>query len=191
MVGTETNGIYIPTLSIGGNTIDFSAKEFSGIVFNLYCTDKRYGNRYCWRSVSLSVRKWQGTDYYLVTSAGFGKIGTESDRRVDDRILLNLSGEITRRDAEEAVYGTILNISNTGMAFHAIDSAINIGTQVKIQFQDEVGEHKFKLAIDTKCIRKQPMDDGFFYGCGVVDVNKEWLTYVFLKKLWQKVPTAQ
>jgi len=191
IVGTDTNGVFIPTFSIGGNTIDFSTKEFSGITFNLYCIDKRYDNRYCWRAVSLIIRKWQGADYYLVSSAGFGKIGTESDRRNNDRVILNLPGEAILPQNMDKIRGTVLNISNDGIAFCTTENFMEMGSHIQIHFQDEVGEHNFALNVDVRCVRKAPAEDGYFYGCGLMEQSKQWLTYVFLKKLRQKAPVVQ
>ena len=190
IVGIDTNGVFIPTFSVGGNTIDFSTKEFSGITFNLYCIDGRYDNRYCWRSVSLAIKKWQGSDHYLVSSAGFGKIGMESDRRNNDRLILNLPGEAVLPQNLESISGTILNISNDGIAFCTTENFMEMGSQVQIRFQDEVGEHKFVLHMDIRCVRKEPTENGYFYGCALLEQSKQWLTYVFLKKLRQKVPNT-
>lgn len=191
IMGIDKGGVFIPIFSVGGNTIDFSTIEFSGIVFNLYCIDKRYDNRYCWKSVSLHVTKWQGEDYYLVSSTGFGKIGKESDRRNNERLILNLLGEAILPQNRESIQGAILNISNDGIAFCTQKNFMEIGSRIKICFQDNVGEHHFSLNIEVRCVRKEPFGQNYFYGCNLTEQSKQWLTYVFLKKLRKKVPDQQ
>lgn len=187
VVGTDANGIYIPVFTAGGRTLDFSGKEFSGMVYNLYCVDKRYTNRYCWRTVSIAVRKWQGKDCYLITSASFGKIGKEEDRRTDFRIDLDIPCGTTAPDEKDELEITLKNVSNEGLAIYAKKDFMEIGSVSEIKFQDEVGDHKFELKVQMKCIRKKPADAGYLFGCTIIEQSKEWITYVFLKGLRKKV----
>ena len=181
----ESDSILIKTYEYGGHVVDFSAPSFKGIVINVYVNNHN-GRRYFWPDINLSVIKKSGKNYYKITTSAYKVFARESERRVKDRLLIEKSCSVNIHGEDNYYHGIVRDISQVGLAFYC-DSIMDIdGKLVRIEFEDTVGGHDFKLEFKVRKVRTDESGEHVLYGCRIAEASKDAMAYIYLKSLYMQ-----
>lgn len=181
----ESSGVYIKTYEYGGHVVDFGAPSFKGIVINVYVNNHN-GRRYFWPDVSLKVVKKGKRSYYHLTTSAYKVFAKESERRVKDRIMLDQKCTVNVHGEDDYYHGIVRDISQVGLAFYC-DRELDIdGKLVRIEFEDSVGGHDFKLEFKVRKVRTDDSGQSTLYGCRIVEASRDAMAYLYLKSLYMQ-----
>ncbi len=181
----EGGGVYIKTYEYGGHVVDFGAPSFKGIVINVYVNNHN-GKRYFWPDVSLKVVNKGNKSYYHLTTSAYKIFARESERRVKDRLLLEQNCMINLHGEDDYYHGIVRDISQVGLAFYC-DRELDIdGKLVRIEFDDTVGGHEFKLEFKVRKVRTDDSGQSRLYGCRIAEASRDAMAYLYLKSLYMQ-----
>lgn len=153
------------------------------VICNVFAKSTKSNHRRSWRNVELQTVEADGKVAYCIKTSGFNHVSSHDDRRKHERIVV-------QRDAiiKDSVTGNDINIvvndiSDIGISFIA-DEANDIKMDsIIIIFQDVVNDRNYNMKVECKPIRKHKVDGGEFYGCKIVNENKDFLIYSFILRL--------
>ena len=86
---------------------------------------------------------------------------------------------------------TICNVSDLGLSFITPDELDSVSTNIYINFSDEAHGKNFNLNFKCIIVRTLPHGEDHLYGCSIPVPSRDYLTYVFLKKLDYKINAVQ
>ena len=86
---------------------------------------------------------------------------------------------------------TICNVSDHGLSFITPDELDSVSTNIYINFSDEAHGKNFNLNFKCIIVRTLPHGEDHLYGCSIPVPSRDYLTYVFLKKLDYKINAVQ
>ena len=86
---------------------------------------------------------------------------------------------------------TICNVSDHGLSFITPDELDSVSTNIYINFSDEAHGKNFNLNFKCIIVRTLPHGENHLYGCSIPVPSRDYLTYVFLKKLDYKINAVQ
>lgn len=193
IVSSKPGYILIPPFSFNGNIIDLDANK--NMVINVYTIDPRTENRIVWRNVCLETISYKTSDlesaYYKISTNIFASLSSTCDRRNAKRISTNASGWIILDRDSSRIPITICDICDRGLSFLTPDELDSVSTNIYINFSDEAHGKEYNLNFKCIIIRTLPHGEDFLYGCSIPVPSREYLTYVFLKKLDYKKSIVQ
>jgi hypothetical protein len=184
------NRVFIAAFSYNGTALDLSkVKNYSGMVFHLFCNDPADGKRLSWRSIGLEMREVKNKIYYEVTASTFTSESRDDNRRARDRLLIDKPGKIKVIEDEISFRVQIYDISRSGISFRCKKDLTITGLGLIITFEDDVGGHVFPLTIHSRCVRKALKEEEaiYHYGCTIVSMTREIVAYVSLKAMKNQV----
>ncbi len=176
----KKDGIPITSFTYAGRTIDFNRAEFKGAVIDVYVNDPE-GKRYCWKDVDIEIKTVFGKDFYMVRAHEFKKFALESERRQNDRILLNKNCNVVFEDNGAVHHVVLHDISSTGLAFLSDEDLEVGGRLIKVEFSDDIRGHSFEVRLECRFVRKTPKDTMELFACRISQANREALAYLYLK----------
>lgn len=176
----KKDGILITSFTYAGRTIDFNRPEFKGAVIDVYVNDPE-GKRYCWKDVDIVIKSVFGKDFYMVRAHEFKKFALESERRQNDRILLNKNCNVIIEGSDTIHHVVLHDISSNGLAFLSDEDLKVGGKLIKVEFSDDVREHNFDVRLECRFVRKTPKDAQELFACRISEANREALAYLYLK----------
>lgn len=181
----ENGNVLIKAYEYGGHVVDFGAPSFRGIVINVYVNNHN-GRRFFWPDINLKVVRKSGKTYYEITTSAYKVFAKESERRVKDRLLLGLKCSINIHGEDSYYHGIVRDISQVGLAFYC-DSPLDIdGKLIRIEFDDTVGGHDFKLEFKVRKVRTDESGEHTLYGCRIAEASKDAMAYIYLKSLYMQ-----
>lgn len=193
VVASKPGYILIAPFTSKGNVIDFSS--YKDILFNLYTIDPSTHNRVVWKNVNIETITYKATGfasaYYKISTNVFASIASECDRRFNQRISIEASGHITSDTGNDIIPVSLIDVSNKGLSFTLNNNADYDYGNIFITFSDVANGKDFNFHFKCVIIRRQILGERCVYGCIIPAPSREYLTYVFLKKLEYRISSIK
>ena len=193
IVSSKPGYILIAPFSFNGTVIDLDSSK--NMVINVYTIDPLTENRIVWRNVCLETISYKTTSfesaYYKISTNAFASLPSTCDRRNARRTSINASGWIILDRDGLRIPITICNVSDHGLSFITPDELDSVSTNIYINFSDEAHGKNFNLNFKCIIVRTLPHGEDHLYGCSIPVPSRDYLTYVFLKKLDYKINAVQ
>ncbi len=87
VVGTGEGAILIKPFTYKGTVLDLTSIQFHDMLYNIYCVDKRTGNRLVWHNVQIETQVYKKETYYVVRPSVARLFPSLSERRQHKRML--------------------------------------------------------------------------------------------------------
>ena len=182
VVASKNGYILIAPFTSKGAVIDFSS--YKDILFNLYTIDPATKNRVVWKNINIETISYKSTSfasaYYKISTNVFASIASECDRRFNQRISTGASGHISSDTTEADIPVTLIDVSDKGLSFSTSNELLYNYNNTYITFSDQANGKQFNFHFKCFIIRSQ------LYG-----ERREYLTYVFLKKIESRISSAK
>lgn len=183
VMGSNDIGLLIKPVEYKGVILDFEAGHFKDMNFSIHCIEEKTGQRRVWRNVHIKVITYYAKSYYAVSVMSFGKNAQSSERRKNTRMKIDANGAIVTGGDKEDVPVIVHDLSDVGISFF-VDNDYEIPSGVlKVKFKDTARKNEFDLRVDCSVVRHFHKDGRKFYGCKIVETNKNMLTYICLKRM--------
>lgn len=189
VVSVRPDSILINPITYNNAPIDLGQKK--GIMFNLFAIDPSTESRVMWKNISIETVSYSNnsfwSSYYKITINFFARASVPADRRSTKRIVLNIPGMLTLDSDEYQRQITIYDISDHGISFTTLEKFELPSNSIYLSFSDDANGHEFHLRF--QCIVVRTMAQGLVttYGCNVIKPTRDFLNYVFLKKILAKI----
>ena len=185
VVASKNGYILIAPFTSKGAVIDFSS--YKDILFNLYTIDPATKNRVVWKNINIETITYKSTGfasaYYKISTNVFASIASECDRRFNQRISTMALGHISTDTTETDIPVTLIDVSDKGLSFSTSNELLYNYNNTYITFSDQANGKQFNFHFKCFIIRSQLYGERYIYGCIIPTPSREYLTYVFLKKL--------
>ncbi|SDB35170.1 PilZ domain-containing protein [Eubacterium oxidoreducens] len=169
-----------------GKVMDLGNQGVDNVVFSLYTVNENK-ERIGWSNVRIRMIDYKGNKFYAATSQKFHEISDTAERRDNKRIQIDRPATMLDRSENKSYQVTVLNISDTGIAFVTQDDIVLVNRHCRLTFHDEINGSDYELVVDAICIRKERMyNKGYLYGCEVMEASHQVLAYVYIKKIMEQ-----
>lgn len=189
VISTKQDFILIDPIKHHDNVVEMNEKK--GMLFSIYAIDPSTEGRVVWKNVHIETIEYLNVDfkssYYKIYTNGFSSRATESERRNTKRIQLDIHGTIMCDDDTLGKSVTIHDVSDNGISFITIGDYEIESNHCMVNFNDEVNGRVFSLQARAIIVRSTKQGLQTFYGCSIASPNRDFLTYVFLKRLGIKL----
>ena len=172
VVASKNGYILIAPFTSKGAVIDFSS--YKDILFNLYTIDPATKNRVVWKNINIET-----------------SIASECDRRFNQRISTMALGHISSDTTEADIPVTLIDVSDKGLSFSTSNELLYNYNNTYITFSDQANGKQFNFHFKCFIIRSQLYGERYIYGCIIPTPSREYLTYVFLKKIEFRISSAK
>jgi len=193
IVASKPGYILIAPFTLNGTVINL--EDNKDMLFNVYTIDPSTRNRVVWKNVHLETITYKSSGfvsaYYKISTSRFASLSSTCDRRASNRITINIPGYITPNTESNRIPITIHDISDKGLSFTGpieLDFLLSNGL---VTISDQANGKEFNLNFKCIKIRSTPAGENNMYGCMVPAPSREYLTYVFLKKLESRMNSAK
>lgn len=188
MVGclAEEEAIFITPYVHNGQPLELNIDQKSGIICNMFCDDPYNGNRISWRNVEMETIHQESRVAYKISTSEFNRQAQLDDRRVEERIIINLYGTVIDSEGN-ATQIKVRDISDGGIGFYTPSSFQNKTNQIKVMFEDHVNGADFSMSLVCKIVRAVNKTGTMFYGCRVMGENREFLLYGCMRRAAKKL----
>lgn len=185
VVASKNGYILIAPFTSKGTVIDFSS--YKDILFNLYTVDPTTHNRVVWKNVNIETIGYKSSDfasaYYKISTNVFASIASECDRRFNQRISTEASGHVSSDTRQDEIPVTLIDVCDKGLSFTVRNELPYDYNNIYITFSDVANGRQFDFHFKCVIIRSQMSGERYIYGCIIPAPSREYLTYVFLRKI--------
>lgn len=179
----DEDGIYATPYIHHGQPLVMDIEPKSGVICNVFGDDPATNRRISWRNIELhTVQKDEKTAYYLKTST-YNEMANHDDRRDEERVVITKRGKVWCEKEKDAVEIRVHDVSNKGISFYAPTSFSPESNIVVVSFKDNINDYDFAFRLNCKTVRTKNQAGNVFYGCQVMDDNKDYLLYGCLRRM--------
>ena len=189
----ESDGIaaYVSPYVHNGSVIEMNITQGSNVVCNVFTDNPNNMQRISWKNIELTTVKRGGRPVYCLRTYGFNAVATHDDRRLHERIAIDVNGRVFDGDGEDGVSVVVHDISDVGISFYAPNFYVPKSGQQVILFTDTIDEKIFEVRVECSVFRSNPNKDNVLIGCKIVGENKDYKLYGLLKRLKEKNKSRQ
>jgi c-di-GMP-binding flagellar brake protein YcgR len=181
-IATQENQVWIDAFQFGGAVIDFSNKKFANIRFHLHGYNAKKVP-FCWKNVQLTLDDHEGRQCYLVTCKQFHSMGSEENRRNEQRVLIKTNADMQWRKGGYSLPVALRDISDSGVAFVSPQQMNLKGEHLVLELNETVLANKYWVKMECVCVRIEKKENHYLYGCKFQVVDQKLLQYVFSKRM--------
>lgn len=182
VIEKESELVYITPYIHNGNALELNVTLDKSVICNVFTDDPITKQRISWKGIELtSVNKNNGIIYCLRTHS-YNAVSNLDDRRLYERIEVQLDAVVLGDDAEE-IGITIHDISDTGVSFYASEYYEPKSQQLRIKFSDEIGNITYDISLECAISRVNKEPGRTTVGCRLLGENINYKIYELLKRL--------
>lgn len=185
-IGANDDGLLIKPMTYNKQVIDLGAANDKDMVFTLYANDPVTDVRQAWRNLELKTILYKGYLYYAAKANRFKLDATTSERRIHNRMKLDVEGNLMLSGYEGEVQIQIIDLSDSGISFTTDDDIIVEKVPGVITFSDKVREQEFQIKLKCIKVRRGEYDGKSLWGCKVLETDKNMLAYICQKRAYIK-----
>lgn len=100
-------------------------------------------------------------------------------------------GHISSDTTEADIPVTLIDVSDKGLSFSTSNELLYNYNNTYITFSDQANGKQFNFHFKCFIIRSQLYGERYIYGCIIPTPSREYLTYVFLKKIESRISSAK
>lgn len=179
-IGANESGLLIKPVLYGEDVIDFGAGNGRDMIFSIHIINPEDGSRNVWRNVQLKTINYNGTTYYATKTSNFNSISKSSERRGNNRMVLDIDGSIELISDDKKVLENIhiIDISDNGISFTSSPMLDLDMLPHVVRFKDTVNGIPFELSLKCVWVRKMTEPKKIFWGCKVTEADRNVLAYI-------------
>lgn len=185
-IGASDEGLLVKPLTYNKQVIDLGAANDKDMVFTLYGNDPVTDVRQAWRNLDLKTILYKGHLYYAAKASKFKPEATTSERRVHGRMIIDADGTISANGIEGGIPIHVEDFSDSGISFTTNLDVMLDKTAHILHFSDVVKEDEFQIKIKCIWVRREERDGKRFWGCKVLENDKNTLAYICRKRAYIK-----
>lgn len=186
VIGVDEDGAYVKPFIHNGKPLELNIQLQSHVVCNAFTDDEHERRRVGWRNIGLeTVQQGDRIIYYLSTSQ-FNRIAGEEERRDNERTVVNKTGSLLDKNHSKYKEIRIYDVSDNGISFYVANEFFSDGEIHEIYFTDYVNGQLFEMKLKSKIVRRIFKAGLSFYGCEVVESNRDFLFYTNTLKMEKK-----
>lgn len=169
-----------------GSALDLNITGDKGVSCNVFADEPITKQRISWKGVELTTINRNQSVVYCIKARGFNNIANPDDRRLHDRVVVNVSATAldVQNDIQESII--IKDISDSGISFYASGIFAANSQQLRVTFTDKIDDRIFDIKMDCVITRNSNENARILYGCRVMGENKDYRIYELLKRLRSK-----
>lgn len=181
VLASRNDGIIVELLVYNGIPLDLGAGKFKDISYNIYVITEK-SQRIAWKNVQIEMLtlREQGK-VYLVKTYNFAKNGALSERRTEERTVINRAAFLWTGDRKIPI--KVYDISSKGISFYVARGVEIDYPAMSIEIEDYVGGKEIDFMVNCRFARRVDSEDESLIGCVITRETKGLLFYVFAKRL--------
>lgn len=186
VVDYDDEGIFIEPYLHNGMPLELNIDMKSVVVCHLFGDNLNEDKRVSWRNVNLNTVERNRKTTYKITTSVFNKSSNDDERRTHKRIVINKKGTliIPKDNLQSEVY--IHDISDNGISFFVPINFQPTSKYFNVHFSDSVNGNSFNAKAECRIVHTSTQDGTLFYGCEVVDANRDYMIYGCLSRVIKK-----
>lgn len=178
--------VYVTPYVHNGSPLELNVTQDKGVICNLYADQPVTKKRMSWKNVELTTVKRGNKSVYCLRTYGFNNVGNHEDRRLHERVMIQVDGLVHDSQAEKSEPAVIRDISDIGISFYAPEGFSATSQQLSISFTDDIDGKDFNVKVECSAIRMSLVEGKTVVGCRIVGENRDYLLYGFMKRLREK-----
>lgn len=186
VIEKENSEVYVSPYFHNGSELELNVTTDKGVICNLFTNDPSTKHRISWKNVELTTVTRDDKIMYCVRTNGYNNIAKDDDRRKHDRVVISANGKVFDGQSEEGVEIIVHDISDIGISFYAPNSFLPSEQQLTIVFSDTINEKEFNVRVECSITRMTNKAGNRFIGCRILEENKDYQIYGFMKRLGNK-----
>lgn len=186
VLGHEGSALFVTPYLHNGSALELNVTRDKGVVCNLFADNLTNKQRVSWKNIELTTVKRNKEITYCIKTFGFNIVAAPDDRRLNDRILVDVEGQAIDEDSGDVLDVLVHDISDVGVSFYAPDSFEPQSQQLVVKFTDYINEKEFNVSVEGTISRIANNGEKTIVGCRITDRNKDYQIYSFMRKLMEK-----
>ena len=182
----DEESVYMTPYILNGNALELNVVNDPHVTCNIFADEPSTNQRISWRAVELTTLHRNDQMMYQLKTHRFNRIAVPDDRRAYDRVPVQLNGVVYGSQLGDGENIIIHDISESGISFLAPTTFALHSQQVTIDFADTIGKREFSLRVDCTIARMCAQEDSILVGCKIINENKDYLLYEFMKHIASK-----
>ena len=169
-----------------GSPLELNITPDKDVICNIYTNDPVTGQRISWKNIELTTVLVKDKVMYCIRTYGFNNVAEGNDRRINDRNIIQIKAKLIDGQSEEGTTIVIYDISDSGVSFYVSPSYMQKTKNLIVEFTDKVFDEEYKVKVDCTVARITTKEGNKFIGCRILNENKDYRQYNFMKKLMKK-----
>ncbi len=166
-----------------GIVLDLDSDKFKDMRYNIVSKDKKDGHAITWKNVVIQKTKYRNITLYQVESPKYAQQAQHSERRENNRMLVDKVGSVCAGDRSVKHKAVIHDISSGGVSFYVAAGFETDGRSILVEFDDVVRERNYHLHIECVFVREVKQNEHLLIGCSFKSAERNLLEYVCLKRM--------
>lgn len=190
IVGVDEDGVYVNPYLYNDKPLEINISVQSHVVCNIF-TDDVDGKRIGWRNIELETLQQGGRIIYYLTTAQFNRLSGGEERRNNERIVVNKKGSLLDKERGKYKEIRIYDVSDNGISFYIANEIFTDGQIFDLYFGADADGQMFDVKVKCRIVRKIYKIGLSFYGCEIVESNKDYLLYGCTLRMEKKKNKAE
>lgn len=166
-----------------GSELKLDVVHGKGVICNLFTNDPSTKHRISWKNIELTTVIRNNKTLYCLKTNGYNHVAKHDDRRLHERLIVQIAAKVLDDQSEEGVNVIIHDISDIGISFYAPKTYIFKNNQLNILFSDTINDKTFEVNVKCAIARTTSKVGNQFVGCRITKENKDYQLYCFMKRL--------
>lgn len=190
VIDNDGASVYITPYMHNDSVLEINITQDTFVVCNIFTDEPVTKKRISWKNVELTTVNRNNRVVYCLKTYGFNSISNHDDRRIHERISVQLVGQLFDDEHDTGINITLRDISDIGISFYAPVSYEPNAQQMFVTFTDTIGEKEFNVKVQCSVSRVNQSGCNNLIGCKIIGENKDYLLYGFMKRLLEKQTNA-
>ncbi|MDO5155069.1 MAG: PilZ domain-containing protein [Eubacteriales bacterium] len=186
VIEKDDSVVYVSPYLHNGSELDLNVVQGKGVICNIFTNDPSTKHRISWKNIELTTVIRNDKMVYCLRTNGYNHIAKHDDRRMHDRLIVQVKAKVFDGQSNEGVDIIVYDISDIGISFYAPKNFIPNTRQLKIFFSEIIDEKKFDVNVECTIARTTNKAGNQFVGCRITKENKDYQLYGFMKRLGAK-----
>lgn len=185
VLGREDDAIFVTPYMHGGSELQLNVTKDKDVICNVFTDQPVTKQRISWRNVELTTVNRKGRVVYSLRTYGFNNVAAPDDRRRNNRMVVQVDGQVFDGQTDNGVDVTIRDISDVGISFYAKNFTPQ-SSQIVVTFSDDIDDKKFNARVECVISRLTVENGQQIAGCRIVGGNRDYQLYCFIRHLLDK-----
>lgn len=178
--------IFVTPYIHNGSPLELNVTNDKGVICNIYADNPVTNQRVSWKGVELTTTSRNSRTLYCIKTRGFNTVAMPDDRRLNERVIVDISGIVYDGANDDGTYVTIHDISDVGVSFYAPDSFKAKSPQIMVTFTDNIEKRIFDVKVECSISRTGVEGGRTIVGCRTLGDNKDYKLYGLMRRLISK-----
>lgn len=186
VIAKDDDAVYVTPYLHNGSELELNVTPYKGVICSLFADSTSGKQRVSWKNVEMKTVNRNNRILYCIKTYGFNAMARPDDRRLHERVIVNVNGQVFDELKDIGVGIIVRDISDIGISFYAPESYVPQSQQLVVTFSDSIGDKMFDVKVDCSITRMHNEEGHIVVGCKIVGENKDYKLYGFLKRLKSK-----